>query len=193
MGEGIQDSILRTRDLADSVPKTKNFSKPFLPQRDQDRKPFQREWKGKEKLDEETRQELMRKKLCFSCRDPWVLGHRCMGKGEIHYIEVATDSVDSEEEQDNGSTSSKEESTPAEEHLPHRSPTPAGAHPPVVPQPPEQANRKKPAKGGFIATLSGVPMYDTLCIIGIIQGQRAIALIDGGATHNFIDASLVLR
>jgi hypothetical protein len=31
-------------------------------------KPFQREWKGKEKLDDETRRELMRKKLCFNCR-----------------------------------------------------------------------------------------------------------------------------
>jgi hypothetical protein len=92
----LQDAILRTRDLADSVPKTKTFSKLFVPQRDQDRKPFQREWKGKEKLDDETRRELMRKKLCFNCRDPWVPGHRCMGKGEIHYIEVAADSVDSE-------------------------------------------------------------------------------------------------
>jgi hypothetical protein len=50
-------------------------------------------------LDDETRRELMRKKLCFNCRDPWVPGHRCMGKGEIHYIEVAVDSVDSEEEE----------------------------------------------------------------------------------------------
>jgi hypothetical protein len=42
-------------------------------------------------------------------------------------------------------------------------------------------------------TLSGVPRYDTLQIRGTIQGQRAIALIDGGATHNFIEASLVSR
>jgi hypothetical protein len=42
-------------------------------------------------------------------------------------------------------------------------------------------------------TLSGVPRYDTLRIRGIIQGQWEITLIDGGATHNFIDASLVLR
>jgi hypothetical protein len=190
----LQDAILRTRDLADSVPKTKTFSKPFVPQRDRDRKPFQREWKGKEKLDDETRGELMRKKLCFSYRDPWVPGHRCMGKGEIHYIEVAADSVDSEEEeQDSGSTSSEEESAPAEEQPPGRPPSPTGAHPPVVPQPPEQANRRKPAKGGVIATLSGVPRYDTLRMRGIIQGQRAITLIDGGATHNFIDASLVSR
>jgi hypothetical protein len=136
----------------------------------------------------------MRKKLFFNCRDPWVPGHRCMGKGEIHYIEVATYSVDSEEEEkDSGSTSSEEESTQAEEQPPRRPLTPAGAHPPVVPQPPEQANRRKPAKGGVIMTLSGVPRYDTLQIRGTIQGQRQISLIDGGATHNFIDASLVSR
>jgi hypothetical protein len=115
----LQDAILRTRDLADSMSKTKTFSKPFVPQIDQDRKPFQREWKVKEKLDNETRREIMRKKLCFSCREPWVPGHRCMDKGEIHYITVATDNVDSEEEEeDSGSTSSEEESTPTEEQLP---------------------------------------------------------------------------
>jgi hypothetical protein len=41
--------------------------------------------------------------------------------------------------------------------------------------------------------LSGVPRYDTLRIRGIIQVQREIIQIDGGATHNFIDASLVSR
>jgi hypothetical protein len=185
----LQDAILRTLDLADSVPKTKTFSKPFVPQRDRDKKPFQREWKGKEKLDDENRQEIMRKKLCFSCRYPWVLGHRCMGKGEIHYIEVAANNV----EKYSGSTSSEEDSAPSEEQPPRRPPTPTGAHPLVVPQLPKQANRRKPAKGGVIATLSRVPKYDTLRIRGIIQGHRRIALIDGGATHNFIDASLVSR
>jgi hypothetical protein len=159
----LQDAILRTRDLADSASKTKPFSKPFVPQKDRDRKPFQREWKGKEKLDDETRRELMRKKLCFTCKDPWVPGHRCMGKGEIHYIEVAADSVDSEEEEhDSGSTSSEEEPSQAEEQPPRRPPTPAGTQPPVVPQPREKANRWTPAKGGVIATLSGIPRYDTL-------------------------------
>jgi hypothetical protein len=67
-------------------------------------------------LDDETRREIMRKKLCFNYRDPWFLGHRCMGKGEIHYIEVETYSVDSEEEEKcNGSNSSEEESAQAEE------------------------------------------------------------------------------
>jgi hypothetical protein len=117
-----------------------------------------------------------------------------MGKREIHYIEVATDIVDSEEEeQDSGSTSSEEDSAPVEELPPYRPPTPTRFHPPVVPQPLEHANRRKPTKGGVIATLFGVPRYDTLCIRGIIQGQWEITLIDGGATHNFIDASLVSR
>jgi hypothetical protein len=107
----------------------------------------------------------MRKDLFFNCRDPWVPGHRCMGKGEIHYIEVVADSVNSEEEEhDSGSTSSKEDSTQVEENPPRRPPTPAGAHPLIVPQPPKQANRQKLAKGGVIATLYGVPRYDTLQI-----------------------------
>jgi hypothetical protein len=39
-----------------------------------------------------------------------------MGKGEIHYIEVTEDNVDSEEEdQDSGSTSSEEESAQTKE------------------------------------------------------------------------------
>jgi hypothetical protein len=98
----LQEAIVRTRDMGDSTLKPKPVTKPFVPQRDRDQRNPQREWKGKPKLDDDTRRELMRKKLCFSCRDPWVPGHRCMGKGEIHYIEVATDSVDSEEEeQDN--------------------------------------------------------------------------------------------
>jgi hypothetical protein len=49
----------------------------------------------------------MRKKLCFTYKDPWVPGHRCMGKGEIHYIEVVVESVDREnKEQDSRLTSS---------------------------------------------------------------------------------------
>jgi hypothetical protein len=105
----------------------------------------------------------MRKKIFFNYRDPWVPGHRCMGKGEIHYIEVVANSVDSEwEEHDSGSTSKEEDSAQAKEQPPHRPLTMEGAHPSVVPQPPEQANRRKPAKGGVIATLSSVPRYDTL-------------------------------
>jgi hypothetical protein len=48
-------------------------------------------------------------------------------------------------------------------------------------------------KGGVIETLSRVPRYNTLRIRGNIQGQHAIALIDGGETHNFIDVALVAR
>jgi predicted aspartyl protease len=48
-------------------------------------------------------------------------------------------------------------------------------------------------KGGTIATLSEIPWYNTLRLKGLIQGQHMTALVDGGATHNFIDASLVAR
>jgi hypothetical protein len=43
-------------------------------------------------MDEATRRELRRKKLCFTYKEPWYLGHRCLGEGKIHYIEVVSDS-----------------------------------------------------------------------------------------------------
>jgi hypothetical protein len=63
----LQDVILHTRDMGDSVQKPRTFSKPFSPHKDKDQKTTQREWKDKEKIDDETRSELMRKKLCFTC------------------------------------------------------------------------------------------------------------------------------
>jgi hypothetical protein len=41
-----------------------------------------------------------------------------------------------------------------------------------------------------ISTLLGIPKYYTFRIRGIFQGKRVTTLIDGGATHNFIDATL---
>jgi hypothetical protein len=93
----LQEAIVRTRDMEDSALKPKTFTQPFVPQRNKDQKNPQREWKGKPKLDDDTRRELMKKKLCFSCRDPWVPSHRCMGKGQIHYIEVESSSEEDEE------------------------------------------------------------------------------------------------
>jgi hypothetical protein len=71
-------------------------------------KPFKIEWNGKETLDNDTRHGIMRKNLFFICKDLWVLGHRCMGKGEIHYIDIAIDNDEEEQnsqEHDSDSTS----------------------------------------------------------------------------------------
>jgi hypothetical protein len=72
--------------------------KPFIPQKGHVRKPPQRTWTGKDWMDEETRRELRRKKLCYSCKEPWELGHRCMGRGKVHYIEVLSDEEDGDDE-----------------------------------------------------------------------------------------------
>jgi hypothetical protein len=100
----------------------KTFTKPFVPQKEKDQRNPPREWKGKAKLDDETRWELMRKKLCFTCRDPWVPGHRCMGKGHIHYIEVESDSDEGEEEIRSTLDSGLEEEHAHEEGQPPKKP-----------------------------------------------------------------------
>jgi hypothetical protein len=105
-------------------------------------------------MDEETRRELRRKKLSFTCKDPWESGHRCMGKGKAHYIEVFSDEEDNEEtSHDQGEThdNPKEEQSQGaiqKDESPHTEP-----------------------KKAVIATLSGIRRYHTFQIRGAVQGH----------------------
>ena len=42
-----------------------------------------------------------------------------------------------------------------------------------------------------MTVLSTVPLYHTIRCKGVVLGQRDSFLVDGGATHNFIDAYMV--
>jgi hypothetical protein len=104
-------------------------------------------------LDEETKKELRKKKLCFSCQEPWVPRHRCSGKdkaGKAHYIEVYSDSDNDEEEegkvQEQGHQASGEETS--------------------------QAGAKSPV----IASMSGLPRYHTFRVRGVLQGHKVTIL-----------------
>ena len=77
---------------------------------------------------------MRRKKLCFTCQEPWVPRHRCAGKAKAHYIEVYSDSDEDDYEQE-----AIEELRAVEEES-HQGDTPEGV----------------------IATLSGVPRFHTL-------------------------------
>ena len=61
----LADAISRTRDLPDAVPKNRYPPRINFPIKDKERKPFQKEW-----MDNDTRQDLRRKKLCFTCQEP---------------------------------------------------------------------------------------------------------------------------
>ena len=50
-------------------------------------------------MDDDTRKDLRRKKLRFTCQEPWVPGHRCSRKAKAHYIEVYSNSEGEESEQ----------------------------------------------------------------------------------------------
>jgi hypothetical protein len=174
--------------MEDSMLKPQTFTKPFVPQRDRDQKNPQREWKAKPKLDDDTIRELMRKKLFFSCRDPWVPGNRCMGKGQIHYNEVESGS---EEEDDEIGAQEDNDSEDETTHEPKRQPKKPRI--PTEAQPKEETKPCREVKGGTIATLQGVPRHNNLRLKDLAQRQHMTSLVDSGATHNFIDASLVSR
>ena len=118
-------------------------------------------------MNKDTRRELRRKKLCFRCQEPWVLGHRCSGKGKVYYIEVY--SANKEEEDDQGQGQKEELRTARVEQS------------------------QGDISGGVIATMSGITRFHTFRVRGVVQGRRVGVLIDGGATHNFIDVSWVTK
>jgi hypothetical protein len=44
-----------------------------------------------------------------------------------------------------------------------------------------------------IASISGVPKFNAFRMRGVLQGKKVSVLIDGGASHNFIDSTLLQR
>ena len=147
----LQDAISRARDLQDSVPKNRFPLKTNFSVRDKDKKPFQQDFSKNTWLDDDTRKDLRRKKLCFTSQEPWDPGHRCTEKAKAHYIEVYSDSEGEDCEQE-----TTEELRAA-----------------------EQESLQGDTPEGVIATLSGVPRFHTLRVRGVVQGHRVGVLVDG--------------
>jgi hypothetical protein len=125
-------------------------------------------------MDQESRNELRRKKLCFSCKEPWEPGHRCLGKGKVHLIEVTSEMGD-EEILDTDTEDSPEEVEQGHPQL--------------------ELDTSEPLASAKVtmATLSSYPRFHAFRLKGILRGQRVMSLVDIGATHNFIDQKLVDR
>ena len=89
----LQEAVSKTRDLQDTIPRTKYPPRNSLPHTFQNQKPHVRNFpaSGKRDYSYKDRDELRRKKLCFSCQEPWAPGHKCV-KGKAHYIEVFSES-----------------------------------------------------------------------------------------------------
>ena len=105
-----------TRDLQDVLPRTRF---PPQPNFEFQKKPWKKDapdknpWKidSFEKIKKEgiNRDELRRKKLCFTCFQPWTPGHKCT-KEKAQYIEVFYDNDGYEGGMDEeGNTSDQQE------------------------------------------------------------------------------------
>ena len=101
----LQEVLVYAKDLQGNIPKTRapfHAWTPFPQKGHETRTPLPRTTQGRGQLDEDTWKDLQRRKLCFTCRDPWAPGHKCT-VGRAHYIKVFSDSdQDDEVEQDCG-------------------------------------------------------------------------------------------
>jgi hypothetical protein len=100
----LQESIWKTRDLG-PVAKPKFIPRPPLNNNGIDQRPPINQVghdpkgydRGPGRIDDNTRRELRRKQLYFTCKEQWTPSHKCMGQGQIHYIEVTLDDEEEDE------------------------------------------------------------------------------------------------
>ncbi len=123
-------------------------------------------------MDEATKHELQRKKLCFTYKESWEPRQKYFEKGKIHYIEVESNDENNQENL-----------------------SPEGSHQ----QDSKMFNLNHTEKiatlvrcGGTIA-LAESPRCTVFQVWGTLQGQRVIVMLDSRATLYFINSSLVKR
>jgi hypothetical protein len=93
-----------------------------------------------------------------------------MGRGQVHYIEVTSDNEEDEDFSHIQNMEAYTTETAEEEATSHDNTTDERA---------------------TLASISGVPKYNTFRMRGVLQGQKVSVLNDGGASHNFIDSALL--
>jgi hypothetical protein len=128
--------------------------------------------RGRGRMDDNTRRELRRKKLCFTCKEPWNPSHKCMGHGQVHYIEVTSDNEEEEDYDQLQNMEAKTIETTEEEVIGQDNTTEGKA---------------------TLESISEVPKFNTFRMREVFQGHKVLVLIDGGASHNFIDSTLLRR
>ena len=86
----LEDAMSLTRDLQDVLPRTRfppkpnfEFEKKPWKKDAPNKKPWQSDSSEKNKKEGLNRDELRRKKLCFTCFQPWTPGHKCT-KGRLN-------------------------------------------------------------------------------------------------------------
>ena len=100
----LHEAIWKTRDLVPAA-KPKFIPRPPLNSGGRDQRPPMNQGgcdpKGfdrcRGRIDDNTRIELRRKQLFFTCKEPWNPSHKCMGRGQVHYIEVTLENEEEEE------------------------------------------------------------------------------------------------
>ena len=92
----LKDAMNLTRDLKNLFPRTKYPPNPNFPYKFKEgKKPWKNDFFAKENKGGPIKEELWKKKLCFTCQQPWVPRHRC-AKEKAHYIEFFSEEEEKE-------------------------------------------------------------------------------------------------
>jgi hypothetical protein len=111
-------------------------------------------------------QERRRQGLCYNCDEPYVPGHVCQ---RLFYLEAA-DYIEDDAVPDNGDGAAAPQEEPAaQEHV--------VANALVV----------------SLHALAGIRTENTMLLPVMVKGERFLALLDTGSTHNFLQGATMRR
>lgn len=113
-------------------------------------------------------------KKCWFCKEPWFPRHQCKVKQALHALLVE------DEEQEEDSEGNAEEVIQEEE-------------PPVEQEKPVQEGAKVELMCISQNALQGTTRPDTFSVMILINGRRAVGLVDSGSTGTFMDQEFALK
>ncbi|KAF5471083.1 hypothetical protein F2P56_011555 [Juglans regia] len=110
--------------------------------------------------------EKRKKSLCFHCDEKWNPTHTCKNP-RIYFLQVDEEGGEMEEEEP---CEKKEE-----------------------PKPLELATSDNAELEISLAAIAGTPTVRTMRLIGSINGEQVVILLDSGSSHNFIDSTMASK
>lgn len=117
--------------------------------------------------------EKKEEKKCWFCKEPWFPRHQCKVKQALHALLLEDEEVEENTEEKNGEVDLTEENDDMADT--------------------EEKGKEEELMFVSLNALQGTSRPDTFLVIILINGRKAVGLIDSGSTSTFMDQEFAIK